>query len=47
MAIGLGMIFGPLIGPRLQAVNVIYPLYASMVALLISVVLGCAFSIYL
>lgn len=41
MAIGLALIVGPLVGPRLQKINVVYPLYASMAALLISVILGC------
>lgn len=41
MAIGFALIVGPLVGPRLQNINVVYPLYASMVALLISVILGC------
>lgn len=40
MAVGFALIVGPLIGPRLQKVNVLYPLYGSMVSLLISVILG-------
>lgn len=42
MAIGLAMMVGPMFGPSIQSINLIYPLYVSIFFLVVSVAIGFA-----